>query len=111
MDDELGNQTVDVIVRTRVKRGEYVEAAPDPWPGCSVQPVGAQEGLPIEATTRWVLYAPAGFPLSTENVLDVEGIGPRLHVDGDLQPWVDEDGEVDHVWGYLKKWEASNDGG
>lgn len=103
---DLGMQTVRVIARERGKRGTYTELPPVDWPGCSVQPVGSQEGAPIETTERWVLYAPAGFPTSTENVLEVEGIGERLHVDGNLQTWIDFDGTVDHVWGYLKKWET-----
>jgi hypothetical protein len=54
-----------------------------------------------------VLFAPPGFPESTENVLAVDGIGPRLHVDGDLQTWYDDDGLADHVWGYLERWVSS----
>lgn len=105
--DELGNQTVRVIERVRGKRGVMSEQPGAEYPGCSVQPVDSVEGVPIERHTRWVLFAPPGFPESTENVLAVDGIGPRLHVDGDLQTWYDDDGIADHVWGYLERWVSS----
>ncbi|MBP2208167.1 hypothetical protein JOJ86_005893 [Rhodococcus percolatus] len=105
--DELGNQTVRVIERVRGKRGVMTEQPGAEYPGCSVQPVNSIEGVPIERHTRWALFAPPGFPESTENVLDIDGIGPRLHVDGDLQTWFDDDGSPDHVQGYLKKWEST----
>ena len=105
--DELGNQTVRVIERVRGKRGVMTEQPGGEFAGCSVKPVDSVEGVPIERHTRWILFAPPGFPASTENVLDVNGIGPRLHVDGDLQTWFDDDGSADHVWGYLKKWEST----
>lgn len=108
--DELGNQTVRVIERERLKRGMMRDVTTAEFPGCSVQPVTATDGVPIEKSTKWVIFAPPGFPESTENVLDVDGIGERLHVDGDLQQWVDEDGIVDHVWGHLKKWEGGGNG-
>lgn len=108
--DELGNQTVRVIERERLKRGVTRDVTTDEYPGCSVQPVVSADGVPLEKSTKWVIYAPPGFPESTENVLDVDGIGERLHVDGDLQTWFDEDGFPDHVWGYLTKWEGAANG-
>lgn len=105
--DELGNQTVRVIERVRGKRGVMTEQTTVEYPGCSVQPVDSVEGVPLERHERWVLYAPPGFPESTENILDVDGIGPRLHVAGNLQAWFDDDGTPDHVWGYLERWESS----
>lgn len=108
--DDLGNQTVRVIERERLKRGVMRDVTTDEFPGCSVQPVTSTDGVPLEKSTKWVIYAPPGFPESTENVLDVDGIGPRLHVDGDLQTWFDEDGLPDHVWGHLKKWEGGGNG-
>lgn len=108
--DELGNQTVRVIGRTRLKRGVMRDVTTAEYPGCSVQPVTSTEGVPIAKSETWVIYAPPGFPESTENVLAVDGIGFRLHVDGDLQTWFDEDGLADHVWGHLKKWEGGGNG-
>ncbi|MFF0816631.1 hypothetical protein ACFYVR_15990 [Rhodococcus sp. NPDC003318] len=104
---DLGNQTVRVVERVRRKRGVMDETTTAEYPGCSVQPEGAVEGVPLERHTRWILYAPPGFPESTENVLDIDGIGPRLHVDGDLQTWYDDDGIADHVTGYLERWVSS----
>ncbi|USC16223.1 hypothetical protein [Rhodococcus sp. 11-3] len=105
--NELGNQTIRVTVRERGKRGVMTERPGGEYPGCSVQPESSTEGVPLERHDRWVLYAPPGFPKSTENVLDVDGIGPRLHVDGELQTWFDDDGVPDHVWGYLERWEGN----
>ena len=105
--NELGNQTVRVIERVRGKRGVMTERPGAEFPGCSVQPVGSVEGVPLERYDRWVLYAPPGFPESTENVLLVDGIGPRLHVDGDLQTWFDDDGVAEYVTGYLERWRDS----
>lgn len=105
--NEIGNQAVRVTPRVRGKRGVMTEQPPITYPGCSVQPIGSTEGVPLERHDRWVLYAPPGFPESTENVLDVDGIGSRLHIDGDLQTWFDDDGIPDHVWGYLERWEGN----
>lgn len=107
--DDLGNQTVRVIKRVRGKRGVMAEQQiGEPWYGCSVQPVSSTEGVPLERNTRWVLYAPPGFPESTENILAVEGIGDRLHVDGDLQTWFDDEGVPEYVTGYLERWKVGN---
>ncbi|MDV2474233.1 hypothetical protein F8M49_00320 [Rhodococcus zopfii] len=105
--DDLGNQTVRVIVRERGKRGVMTEQPGGEFPGCSVQPVSSTEGVPLERNDRWVLFAPPGFPESTENVLDVDGIGPRLHVDGDLQTWFDDEGVAEYVTGFLERWGGS----
>lgn len=107
--EDLGNQTVRVITRVAGKRGVMTETAVGEYRGCSVQPASSAEGVPLERSQEWILYAPPGFPTSTENVLDVDGIGDRLHVDGDLQTWFDEDGLADHVWGTLTKWEGGDD--
>ena len=104
--DELGNQTVKVVDRVRGKRGVMTEVATAEYPGCSVQPASSTEGVPLERSEQWILFAPPGFPESTENVLAVDGIGERLHVDGDLQTWFDEDGVADHVWGTLVEWKG-----
>ncbi|MFI8664233.1 hypothetical protein ACIGKR_29850 [Rhodococcus qingshengii] len=107
--DDLGNQHVTVIERVRGKRGVMTEQQiGEPWPGCSVQPVASTDGVPLERHTRWVLYAPPGFPESSENVLVVDGIGDRLHVDGDLQTWFDDDGRAEYVTGFLERWKANN---
>ncbi|HEY9314331.1 hypothetical protein [Williamsia sp.] len=109
--DDLGNQTVRVIERVRGKRGVMTDQqVGEPWPGCSVQPASSADGVPLEKSQKWVIYAPPGFPESTENVFDVDGIGDRLHVDGDLQTWFDDEGIADYVWGYLKKWEGAGNG-
>ena len=108
--DELGNQTVRVIERERLKRAVMRDVTTAEYPGCSVQPVSSTDGVPLTGHSRWVIYAPPGFPESTENVLDVDGIGERLHVDGNLQTWFDDEGIADHVWGYLKKWEGAGNG-
>ncbi|ORM14110.1 hypothetical protein [Prescottella equi] len=109
--DDLGNQTVRVIERVRGKRGVMTERPGAVWPGCSVQPVDSAEGVPLERRTRWVLYAPPGFPESSENVLAVDGIGDRLHVDGDLQTWFDDEGVAEYVWGYLERWNGKGTNG
>ncbi|ORL90893.1 hypothetical protein A5N78_06520 [Prescottella equi] len=109
--DDLGNQTVRVIERVRGKRGVMTERPGAVWPGCSVQPVDSAEGVPLERHTRWVLYAPPGFPESSENVLAVDGIGDRLHVDGDLQTWFDGEGVAEYVWGYLERWNGKGTNG
>jgi hypothetical protein len=110
--DELGNQTVSVFERVRGKRGVMTEQqVGQPRPGCSVQPVGSEEGVPLERSTRWVLYAPAGFPESSENILEVDGIGDRFHVDGDLQTWFDDEGVAEYVWGYLERWSGKGPNG
>lgn len=110
MTDDLGNQTVRVIVQVRGKRGVMTEMTASEHPGCSVQPSSSTEGVPLERSEKWIIYAPPGFPTSTDNVLAVDGIGDRLHVDGDLQTWFDEDGLADHVWGFLAKWKGPRDG-
>ncbi|RRQ26308.1 hypothetical protein DK926_18870 [Rhodococcus sp. Eu-32] len=102
--EELGSQTVRVVVRQLGKRGVHTEVTAAEYPGCSVQPISSTEGVPLERSEQWTIFAPVGFPESTENVLAVDGIGDRLHVDGDLQTWFDEDGIADHVWGTLTKW-------
>lgn len=106
--DDLGSQTVRVIERVSAKRGVMIEQPGGTWPGCSVQPVSSAEGVPLERHTRWVLYGPVGFPPSSDNVLEVDGIGDRLHVDGDLQTWFDDEGVPEYVWGYLKLWKVGN---
>ncbi|WP_311053073.1 hypothetical protein [Rhodococcus qingshengii] len=110
MMDELGNQTVRVIKRVRLKRGVMSDVTDAEFPGCSVQPVTSTDGVPIAKSQKWVIYAPLGFPESNENVLAVDGIGERLHVDGDLQTWFDDDGIADHVWGHLVKWKGAGNG-
>ncbi|NKS17766.1 hypothetical protein GS490_15720 [Rhodococcus hoagii] len=109
--DDLGNQTVRVIERVRGKRGVMTEQPAAVWPGCSVQPVDSTEGVPLERHTRWVLYAPPGFPEASENIVAVDGIGDRLHVDGDLQTWFDDEGVAEYVWGYLERWNGKGTNG
>lgn len=108
----LGAQTVTVKARTRVKHGQWVDGPGVDYDGCSVQPMGSTElhQLGVTGSSRWNLYAPEGFPISSDNVIvweDPAGHVLTLDVDGELQPWVDEySGTVEYVGGILKKWTA-----
>lgn len=103
----LGSQSVQVIPRTRVKHGQYTDGTPVPWSGLSIQPVGSEErhALGQTGSSRWNIFAPPGFPTSTENVIRWRGL--ELQVDGQLQEWWDEDaGAVEYVGGVLKVWDS-----
>lgn len=103
----LGSQTAEVVPRTRGKHNQYVDGTPEPWDGLSIQPVGSSEthALGTTGTQAWDIYAPPGFPTTSDNVIRWRGL--ELQVDGELQEWIDEEpGTVEYVGGRLKKWTA-----
>lgn len=103
----LGTQTVVVKERLRAKHGKYIDGPGKDWHGCSVQPVGSDEQhrLGTTGTSQWNLFAPPGFPTSTDNVILWNGL--ELQVDGRLQEWMDEETHtVEYVGGVLKLWEG-----
>ena len=110
--EALGDQTVTVKARTRLKHGQWSDGPGTDYDGCSVQPMGSVElqQLGVTGSSRWNLFAPEGFPISSDNVIvwtDPSGRELTLDVDGELQPWVDEySGTVEYVGGVLKKWTA-----
>lgn len=108
----LGDQTVIVKARTRIKHGQWIDGPGTEYEGLSIQPMGSLElhNLGITGSSRWNLFAPEGFPVSSDNVIiwtDPSGTTLTLDVDGRLQPWVDEyTGTVEYVGGVLKMWTA-----
>jgi len=112
MVDDLGNQTVLLTPRIKVKHGDFVDGAPVPYPGCAVQPAASEERREDGQATesRWKLFAPPGFPERTTSVVTVDGIVDdagrprRLHVDGELQTHYDDEGTAVYVGGFLTEW-------
>lgn len=112
--DELGAQTVYLTPRVKVKHGDYIDGATVPYPGCAVQPVQSAERREDGQATesRWRLFAPPGFPETTtsvvtaDGVLDDQGRPRRLHVDGELQTHVDDEGMPVYVGGFLTEWKG-----
>lgn len=112
MFDDLGEQTVHLTPRTKVRFGEHVDGPTVDYPGCAVQPVQSEERRDDgEASeSRWKIIAPVGFPERTTNVATVDGIVDdagrprRLQVDGELQTHYDDEGFAVYVGGFLTEW-------
>lgn len=110
----LGGQTVTVITRVRGRHNEYRDGTRTAWRGCSVQaqPDSVQEFTDREQRTeaRYRLFAPAGFHAQGQDQIEVvpgpvdaTGQPCRLELVGQVEPMVDDEGQVDHVAAILRR--------
>lgn len=116
MSDDPGCQTLTVIRPgpvTGVDPYGKPVTGPDqqiPIDGCNIQPVlrNPSEELLVATqdtiTTRWRFFAPAGADVNAGDRTRCAIVAYDLMVDGDPVTWPDEDGDPDHIEGYLVRY-------
>lgn len=116
MADDPGSQVLTVIRPGEVTGvDDYGKpiVGPDqeiPIPGCSIQPLIGQASMEQMAatqdtvSTKWRFFAPAGADVKANDKARCAIIPGDLLVDGDPVTWPDEDGNPDHVEGYLSRY-------
>lgn len=77
--------------------------------GCSIQPVLRNPSMELLAstqdtiTTRWRFFTPPGADVKASDRVRCNISTADLMVDGDPVLWPDEDGDIDHIEGYLTR--------
>lgn len=115
-DVELGQQTLTVIRPGEVTgaddygkpvRGPDIEI---PIDGCAIQPLrrnsSQEQMMQTQDTiaTRWLLLAPADADIKASDKVRCNVSPDDLLVDGEPGVWPDEDGNPDHLEGYLTRY-------